>query len=208
MPGFRQFGLSKYSLKFINALCTDASFYTEGPLGEVTRGRVGSGIGQGCLLSPYLFIIVLTVLLADVDEALRMNGTPTNTWSVMGPTLDLEYADDTLLLSLTTTQMQLFLSALEAQADYYGMQLNQTKTEILASVGVDSPGVKFQNGALVPNTTQIKYLGSVSSWESTFSMALKHRAALAEAVYKQLRLVWNSAMLRKKEAIHIPVGFS
>ena len=158
-------------------------------------------------VAPYLFIIVLTVLPADVDEALRMNGTPTNTWSVMGPTFDLQYADDTLLLSLTTTKMQLFLSALEAQTDYYGMQLNQTKTEILVNVGVDSPGVKFQNGASVPNTTQIKYLGSMSSWENTFSMALKHRAALAETVYKLLRLVWSSVMLRKKKLYIFQSGF-
>ena len=44
---------------------------------------------------------------------------------------DLEYADDTLLLSLTTTQLQRILTALEAQAKKYGMHLNLPKTELL-----------------------------------------------------------------------------
>ena len=86
MERLRRFGLSPSSLKLIQTLYTDATFYTEGPLGEVARGRVGAGIRQGCPLSPYLFIIVLSVLLADVDEALRKNGTRTNTWSVNRPT--------------------------------------------------------------------------------------------------------------------------
>ena len=199
MEGLRRFGLSQSSLKLIHTLHTDATFCTEGPLGEVARGRVGAGIRPGCPLSPYLFIIVLSVLLADVDESLRQNGTPTNTWSVNRPTFDLEYADDTLLISLTTTQLQSFLSALESQAEFYGMSLNQTKTEILIPEGMTNPLVKFRNGALVPTTTQIKYLGAMMSWDNSFSTALKHRAALAEAAYKQLRLVWNSSMPRKRK---------
>ena len=150
LEGLRRFGLSRSSLKLIHTLYTDATFYTEGPLGEVAKGRVGAGVRQGCPLSPYLFVIVLSVLLADVDEYLRRNGTPTNTWSVNSPTFDLEYADDTLLISLTTTQMQSFLNALESQAEFYGMSLNQTKTEILIPDGMTNPLIKFRNGTLDP----------------------------------------------------------
>ena len=82
------------------------------------------------------------------------------------------------------------------------MKLNQTKTEILLRAGSEQPNVKFRNGTVVPTRTQIKYLGLMVSWENLFSLALKHRAALAEAAYKQLRLVWNSAMPRKKK-LHI-----
>ena len=93
----------------------------------------------------------------DIDQFLRRNGTSANIWSVHRPRFDLEYTDDTLLLSLTTTQMQSFLNALESQAEFYGMSLNQTKTEILIPEGMTNFLIKFRNETLVPATTQIKY---------------------------------------------------
>ena len=167
LTGLRRLGLAENSFKLIHTLHTDASFYTEGPIEEVAAGRVGSGIRQGCPRSQYLLIAVLTVLPADVDEELKRNGTVTNTWSVMRPTFDLEYADGTLLKA--------FLNALETQPEFYGMRLNQTKTEILVNSGASILMVKFRVGTVVPNSTQIKYLGSMISWENSFSLALKHR---------------------------------
>ena len=40
------------------------------------------------------------------------------------------------------------------------------------------------------------------SWHDSFGTALKHRAALAEAAYKKLRLVWNSNLSYSKK-LHI-----
>ena len=40
-------------------------------------------------LSPYVLIIVLTVMLTDVDDLLRQKGIPTNTWSEGNPVYDL-----------------------------------------------------------------------------------------------------------------------
>ena len=62
-------------------------------------------IRQGCPLSPYLFIIVLSVLLHDVEEKLISQGLPLNTWSVGNPRYDLEHADDTLLISTPATKV-------------------------------------------------------------------------------------------------------
>ena len=88
---------------------------------------------QGCPLSPYLFIILFTVILKDVDDTLRRQATPTNTWSVHHPTYDVEYAEDTLLLGLTTPQLEQMLRAVEKEAIWYGMRLNATKTELLGN---------------------------------------------------------------------------
>ena len=127
----QRFGLSKRALNIITSLYTNATFFTKNLVGSDTTGVVGSGIRQGCPLSPYLFIMVLTVLLDDVDWKLLSGGIATNTWSVLRPVYDLKYADDTLLLSLTTTQLQAILTALETKARLYGMFLNCSKTEML-----------------------------------------------------------------------------
>ena len=195
----RRFGVSERAIKIIGALYSDPTFHTVSGSGDKAYGTVGLGIRQGCPLSPYLFIMVLTVIFEDLDEALLSAGIATNTWSVGKPVYDLEYADDTLLLGKTTTQLEGFLHHLEEQARLYGMQLNQTKTELLVDPGRPSPKLKFVNGEEVPTTTQAKYLGSVVSWEKPFEAAFKHRAALAETSYKKLRLVWNSSMSRHKK---------
>ncbi|CAE7232485.1 unnamed protein product [Symbiodinium sp. KB8] len=77
-----------------------------------------------------------------MDHNLRTQGAPCNTWSEGRPIYDVEYADDILLLALTTMQMHIFLSAFEQGAAEYGMSLNSTKMELL----VKKPGDQQQRG--------------------------------------------------------------
>ena len=76
------------------------------------------------------------------------------------------------------------------------------ETDILMDPDGLQLGVRAKDGTLVPTATHGKYLGSLISWVVTFSQALKHGAAAAEAAYKQLWLVWNSSMPRKGK-LHI-----
>ena len=96
---FERFGISANALTIIQGIYKDPTFETTSSMGEKAAGVVGSGIRQGCPLSPYLFIMVLTVIFEDVDYALLAQGQPVSTWSVARPVYDLEYADDTLFLS-------------------------------------------------------------------------------------------------------------
>ena len=144
-----------------------------------------------------------------MDWSRLAKGIPTNTWSVGKPVYDLEYADDTLLLGKTTTQLQSYLAELEQQASLYGMRLNQDKTEILMDPRKPPPKLKFSDGTTVQTTTQVKYLGSMISWDKPFEVAFRHRASVAETSYKKLRLVWNSSLpyrekLRIFQSVFIP----
>ena len=78
------------------------------PRAEHTGG-FGSGIRQGCPVHPCLFVILLSVIFDDVDTSHRENGAPTDVWSTQHPCFDLDYADDTLLRSLTVPQLQTVL---------------------------------------------------------------------------------------------------
>ena len=105
-------------------------------------------IVQGCPLSPYLFIMVMSVLFYEIDKCLVASGIPTNMWSVGKPVYDLEIAGDTLLISVTPPQMEQFLKYVQVEASLYGMQLNPTKTEILEGLGEQNP-ICFVDGTVV-----------------------------------------------------------
>ena len=187
-----RFGIFRKAEAAVASLYSKPVFLVQGFDMTTTQGAVAAGIRQGCPLSPYLFIIVFSVILSDMDHNLSTQGAPCNTWSEGRPVYDVEYADDTLLLALTTTQMQTFLSALEQGAAESGMSLNSTKTELLVKDQETNSNLVSRDGTQVPTTTHIKYLGSMIAWEQPFEIAFRHRAALAEESYKKLRLVWSS----------------
>ena len=205
-----RFGVSDKMLANIMTIYDSPTFITKGLDDHTATGKVSSGIRQGCPLSPYLFVIVLTVIFHDLDADLLQTGVPCNTWSPQWPTYDLEYADDTLLMARTIPQMQSFLTGIERIAKEYGMHLNSDKTEALTHPNHPDPQLQFLDGESVKTTPQVKYLGSMISWRKTFEAAFKHRAALAEESFKKLRLVWNSSLRRPTkvrifQSIFIPI---
>ena len=182
----------------IRAIYTSPTFETQGTGGSA-KGAVCSGIRQGCPLSPYLFIIVLSVIFEDLEDTLRRRGIPSNTWSEGYPVADVEYADDTLLIARTIPQLQSHLSALEDIASEYGMSLNNIKTELLLKHDQPVTPLRFADGTLVPTSYTVKYLGSMINWQKPFEVAFRHRAVLAEEAYKKLRLIWNSTLSQHKK---------
>ena len=193
----RRFGLPVAELELIEQFYNDASFELHAASGDKANGAFGSGIRQGCPLSPYLFIILLSVIFEDVEDLLLNKGVPTNVWSINHSCFDLEYADDTLLISLTIPQMQQILSSLEVEASLYGMFLNSTKTELLIDPRYGPQTLLFQDRSQVPTADSVKYLGSLVSWNKPFETAFYHRRALTIEAYKKLRLVWNSRLPKK-----------
>ena len=65
LMGLRRFGLPEHVLKVIAAIYQHRTFRV-GDCGQQSTVRPqNSGIYQGCLLSPFLFVIIMTVLMKD-----------------------------------------------------------------------------------------------------------------------------------------------
>ena len=194
-------GLSQHYISIIKDIYADPVFQTVGHQDSKAWYPAHTGIRQGCPLSPYLFILTMTCLFHDVDKRLRGMGVPCNNWSIGKPIYDLEYADDTVLMGITSAQLQEFLSVIQVEAMLYGMQLNKDKTQLL--VHPDHPAItlQFTDGTPVKTTQSIGYLGTEVSWVDTTKTAISARKAKAHAAYAKLQHVWRSNLCVKAKVM-------
>ena len=82
-----------------------------------------TGIRQGCPLSPYLFLIVMTTMFYDVHQE---TDRYLSNQRVPGAGFDeVTYADDTICISTDTMAMNKFLEAFEWEGFRYGLKLNK-----------------------------------------------------------------------------------
>ena len=114
-----------------------------------------TGIRQGCPLSPYLFLILMTVIFEDIHE-----GDPQNLMQhrIQGTSYDeVLYADDTICISTDTKAMNKLLAAIETEGAKYGMKLNRSKCEVLCNASTAQ--VVFSDRTPVKRVSEATYLG-------------------------------------------------
>ena len=95
---------------------------------ESNRKKQETGIRQGCPLSPYLFIIYMTIMFADVKGELRGAGLQ---YRVQGANFDeVLFADDTIQHFAGYEKiMNRMLKAIEVIGRKSGMRFNKGKCE-------------------------------------------------------------------------------
>ena len=98
-----RFGIDDQFVQVIDDIYDGPTFEVRDQQHASAKKIQGSGIRQGCPLSPYLFVIFLSVLLEDVNMHLRTEllakniSNPYHIFSANHPLLHLEYADDILI---------------------------------------------------------------------------------------------------------------
>eukprot|EP00973_Karenia_brevis_P085709 11889938-Karenia_brevis.AAC.1 len=114
-----------------------------------------TGIRQGCPLSPYLFLIVMTCLFEDVhsitnEDRLERAKVSTATFT------EVLFADDTICITSTPSAMNDLLACIETVGEMYGLKLNKSKCDLIRFNATSR--VVFQDGSRVPLQTEARYL--------------------------------------------------
>ena len=184
--------------KMFKVLCTfyrDPQFRIKTPAGKSDYKRQNAGIRQGCPLSPYLFIIGMTVMLHDIYD--RINSKVENSKPVGFCHANLLFADDTLLITRNTRAMNILIKEIETESAKYNMNLNKHKCEFIAS-GNYTPNVYFTSGQKLKQVADAKYLGGNISNTSDASKEISKRIGLAVGVFKKLNAFWKKSACSKK----------
>lgn len=168
----------------------------EGQLSEafevVTGGR------QGCLLTPFLFLLVIDWIMVSVNEG-RRTGIQ---WGMFSQLDDLDFADDLALLSHSRHHMQEKTSRLEETAASAGLRINRTKTKVMRVRNQDTQPITLKTGD-IEEVTSFTYLGSVVSATGGTEEDIKARLNKARVSFRSLDRIWRSSVVSRSTKLRI-----
>ena len=125
IEALRRIGICDHFLEVIGNLYEQPMFYAKYEQQKSELRHQSAGIRQGCTLSPYLFIILMTILMHDARQNTRQWTINTKIPGLKNP--DILFADDTTLVTSNTKAMHKLLHEIEHQSEYYGLSLNNKK---------------------------------------------------------------------------------
>ena len=89
--------------------------------------QVKTGVRQGCILSPFMFLVAIDWIMKTTTKN-RRNGIQWTLWSQLD---DLDFADDLALLSHSHEQMQEKTDLLNLVSAQTGLNSNMNNTKIM-----------------------------------------------------------------------------
>ena len=148
---------------------------------------VKSGVRQGCILSPILFLVTIDWVTRQT-ASLRTHGIQ---WTIFSHLQDLDFADDIAILSSTTTHLQEMSDDLNMNSKKTGLNISEKKSKIMC---VNSSPTRTTNidGEPLDHIEEFTYLGSVISTDNSAQKDIKARLNKARCAFSRLKSIWKS----------------
>ena len=96
--------------------------------------QIGKGVGQGCALSPCLFILYAESIMRNTGLEEAQAGI-----NIAGRNINnLRYADDTTFMAESVEELKNLMMKVKEESEKVGSKLNIQKTKIMASSPITS----------------------------------------------------------------------
>ena len=194
----KRFGLNAHLVDLISNIYAERRFVVaEG--GHISHQKPQlAGISQGCPLSPFLFILVMTVVLEDSIRALKPEDQAKYN---KGDLSALLYADDTLLIGGAENSLQHFLDSIANVGSKFGFELHWGKFQFMR---VRNNFVLVRpDGTQIPASDIMTYLGVNLHADGTMRAEVRKRIALAWKDFCSLARLWNHSFLPLRRKLQI-----
>ena len=181
----RRMGIPEHLVVLIRNLYSGQEAIVRTEQGETQWFRIGKGVRQGCILSPYLFNlyaeqIIRKAGLYEEQRGVKIGGRLTN---------NLRYADDTTLLAENEADLKYLLMKLKEQSISMGLHLNLKKTKILTTGNINNFMLDGEDIEIVAN---FSLLWSMINTQATSSQEIQRRIALGKMAMNDLDKIISS----------------
>ena len=196
LAALRRFGLPEQFVETIGSIYRNRQFFIHDHTGMSDIHRQCAGIAQGCPLSPFLFILVQSVMFEDIYGRL-----PLVEEAEYVVTREVLYADDTLLLSSSPENLQALLGAVVEEGAKYGLELNWGKTYQMGISVV--PCATRPDGEQIEKKRSVVYLGGLITCDGKATTEVIRRTGEGRAIFRQLQRLWSHANITVERKVAI-----
>ena len=156
-----------------------------------------TGVHQGCILSPFLFLLVIDFIMRQAINDTSMGIQ----WANHTRLTDLDFADDLSLLAERRVTLQEMTANLETEAGKVGLRISAEKTKVM-QIGVDLVPKTITVGQQnVDDVDRFTYLGSVLTCDGDAESDVNCRVGKAVSVFQCMGPIWTSTMIRNSMKI-------
>jgi hypothetical protein len=184
----KRLGVNEKYIKVLQNCYSNPQFLVKDKYGESEVKKQSAGIRQGCPLSPYLFILLMTCVHHDIQHKIT-NHVKHN--RIPGINYDMiYYADDTILFSTSTRAINELLKHTEEISRQYGLKLNKEKC---VAINMNTDGnVKFGDGTSLTQSFEAMYLGCELNKEVNIKLEISNKMNEVRKTWFKLAPYWKS----------------
>ena len=175
-------------IAILKTFYVDPRFRVKDSEGKSEYRKQNAGIRQGCPLSPYLFICLMSIMFKDIhdniEHKLSIWGAPDQMawWEMI-------YADDTMLIGKRAREINILIAEIEKQSSKYNLKLNYKKCNYVAMNG--KAHIHFSDGKPMTEVEKATYLGGEINNNAGRLSELNNRINKALVTCNRLKTFWS-----------------
>ena len=190
------YGVPPKVVRMMEALHLDSECSVRTDCGPTDTFRITTGVRQGCVLAPLIFVVVMDYLLRKTIDGTggikllqRHSGGTT-----VGTLHDLEYADDLALFDRTVGGLQRSTNKLCENSLRLGLKVNAAKSEYICNGACpDGNIIMTAGGTPLKRVERFKYLGATVTPTGDLRTELPIRIGAASGAFNNMDIIWKAS---------------